>query len=199
MILALMKEKNVSAFQLTKEIGLTNGLISQWKSKKQKPSVANLQKIGDYFGVSVDYLLGKTDPTTPRSSPVRSIIPVIGTVRAGEPIFAEENIIGYEFSDVANPEEYFFLSVTGDSMINAGIKDGSKVLVHKQDCAEDGQIVVCLVDGDEATLKRFRRSGDTVMLIPENPAYTPILLSCADFDNNYAKIIGVAKKVLSDL
>ena len=131
--------------------------------------------------------------------PVGKPIPVLGVIRAGVPILAEDHIIGYEFADVSHPEEYFFLQVSGDSMINAGILPGSKVLIHQQDCAEDGQIVACIVNGDEATLKRFKCKGDVVLLMPENPTYEPILVSCREFESGYARILGVAKKVLSDL
>lgn len=132
-------------------------------------------------------------------SPVGGMVPVVGVIRAGVPLLAEENISGYEFADVKDPENYFYLTVTGDSMINARIFAGSKVLVRKQNCAENGQIVVCRVNGEEATLKRFKQKGDTVLLLPENPAYEPLIISYRDFETGYAEIMGVAKKVLSDL
>lgn len=126
-------------------------------------------------------------------------VPIYGVIRAGAPLLAQEHIIGYEFTDVRNPEEYFYLKVVGDSMINAGISNGSKVLVHKQNYAEDGQIVVCLVNGDEATLKRYKDKGDMLLLMPENNAYEPIIVPKKDFGSGYAHILGVAKKVVSDL
>ena len=84
-------------------------------------------------------------------------------------------------------------------MINAGILPGSKVLIHQQNYADDGQIVACMVNGDEATLKRFKRKGDVILLMPENSSYEPIIVSYKEFETGYAKILGVAKKVLSDL
>lgn len=131
-------------------------------------------------------------------------IPIVGTIRAGLPLIAEEFLEGWAYSPIKNTGneiEYFYLRVTGDSMIGAGIEEGSLVLIHKQPYAENGQIVACMVNEEDATLKRFRQQGNTVMLIPENPKYDPIVLSASDFDPDYgtASIIGVAKQVTIDL
>lgn len=122
-------------------------------------------------------------------------IPIIGSIPAGVPVLAEENIEGYDYADVPETGEYFFLRVKGDSMINANIFDGSLVLVKSQPCAENGQIVVCLINGDEATLKRYYQQKDMVILKPENPDYQPIIVSCNEFENGYARILGIAVEV----
>ena len=118
--------------------------------------------------------------------------PIVGAIPAGYPALAFENVEGY--APIAQPdsENYFFLRVRGDSMINAGIVSGDLVLIRKQDWADDGQIVACRVNGDEATLKRFKRQGDTVLLLPENPAYDPRIVPVSDFDRGDARIVGVA-------
>lgn len=90
-----------------------------------------------------------------------------------------EDIEGYAAADVAQPEEYFYLRVTGDSMINAGIRDGDLVLLRRQESAENGQIVACLLDGADATLKRLRVQRDMAILQPENPAYEPRIIPSA--------------------
>jgi|SRR5947209_1286322 len=102
-------------------------------------------------------------------------IPVVGNVAAGSPILAEQNIEDHVLlsSELAK-EGYFLLRVRGDSMVNAGILDNDLVLVRPQHEATNGSIVVALVDGD-ATVKRFERSNGHVKLIPENPAYEPIV------------------------
>jgi len=160
--------------------------------------IDRIEKLSEILQVPIQYLMGWDNVYENYPMP-SCAVPVVGSIPAGLPILAEENIIGYEFADVSRPEDYFYLRVKGDSMVNAGINNGSLVLVHKQDSAEDGQIVVCLLNGDEATLKRFRKSGNTVMLIPENPAYAPILVPVSDFESGYARILGVAKKVLNEL
>ena len=111
-------------------------------------------------------------------------IPVVGVVTAGVPILAVENQEGTMAWE--GDSECFALRVRGDSMINAGILDGDKVVVRPQQTADDGQIVVALI-GDEATCKRLSLK-DGVWLLPENPAFEPI-------DGTEAEIIGVVKAV----
>ncbi len=126
-------------------------------------------------------------------------VPVFNGIAAGAPIIAEENIVDYYPATVRHPDEYFALIVRGDSMINAGIPNGSRVLIHMQNYAENGQIVACRVNGNEATLKRFRKSGDTVVLFPENPVYEPIIVPASEFGNGNAEILGIVKQIIIDL
>ena len=113
-------------------------------------------------------------------------IPVVGVVTAGVPILAVENIEGYIPWD--GERGCYALRVRGDSMINAGILDGDKVVVRPQQTADNGEIVVALLD-DSATVKCFRRVGSTIWLMPENPAYDPI-------DGTEAQILGKVKAVI---
>ena len=113
-------------------------------------------------------------------------IPVVGVVTAGVPILAVENIEGYIPWD--GERGCYALRVRGDSMINAGILDGDKVVVRPQQTADNGEIVVALLD-DSATVKRFRRVGSTIWLMPENPAYDPI-------DGTETQILGKVKAVI---
>ena len=110
-------------------------------------------------------------------------IPVIGVVTAGVPILAFENQEGTMPWD--GEPGCFALRVRGDSMINAGILSGDKVVVRPQQTADDGQIVVARI-GDEATVKRLSRKNGQVWLMPENDAYEPI-------DGSEAEIIGIVK------
>jgi repressor LexA len=113
-------------------------------------------------------------------------IPVVGTVRAGQPILAVEQIVDYLSWDGA--PDCFALRVRGDSMEGAAILEGDLVVVQPQPNAENGEIVVALL-GEEATVKRLRRTGNEVWLLPENPAYAPI-------DGREASIIGKVKAVI---
>ena len=106
---------------------------------------------------------------------------------------------GYAAADVPNPDEHFYLRVIGDSMINAGIHNGDLVLLRQQSTAENGQIVACLLNGEDATLKRFRAQKGMVILQPENPAYEPRIIPMSDFDNGLARIVGVAVKLVRNL
>ena len=115
-------------------------------------------------------------------------IPVIGVVTAGIPILAVENIEGYIPWD--GESGCFALRVRGDSMIGAGILDGDKVVVRPQQSAENGEIVVALLE-DSATVKRLKKKGAEVWLMPENPAYDPI-------DGRAASILGKVKAVIRE-
>ena len=128
----------------------------------------------------------KRDPTKPRAMFVRrdaeeaaapeprprvEALPLIGSVAAGAPRLAEQDVEDW----VSTPfEGDFVLRVTGDSMINAGILDGDLVVVRRASTADDGEIVVAQIE-DEATVKRLRRVGGRVELLPENDAYSPIV------------------------
>ena len=115
-------------------------------------------------------------------------IPVVGVVTAGLPILAVENQEG-TMAWEGDPG-CFALRVRGESMINAGILDGDKVVVRPQQAADDGQIVVARI-GDEATVKRLSFKNGEVWLLPENPAFDPI-------DGSEAEIIGIVKGVFRE-
>lgn len=115
-------------------------------------------------------------------------IPVVGVVTAGMPILAVENQEGTMAWD--GDPACFALRVRGDSMMNAGILSGDKVVVRPQSTADDGQIVVARI-GDEATVKRLSRKNGQVWLLPENPDYKPI-------DGTEAELIGLVKAVIRE-
>ncbi len=129
----------------------------------------------------------RRDPTKPRTIEVTGFtrpskrlidVPLVGRVRAGEPVLAVENIED-TFplpADFIKHDDAFLLQVTGDSMCGAGILDGDTVLVRPQETAENGDIVVALL-GDEATVKRFYHEKNHVRLQPENPRMEPIIAS----------------------
>ncbi len=116
-------------------------------------------------------------------------IPVVGDVTAGVPILAHENIEEYLTlpRSIATHEESFVLNVKGESMIGAGILNGDKIIVRKQNWAQNGDIVVALIE-DEATVKTFYIDDDHIRLQPENDAYEPILVREV---NILGKVIGV--------
>jgi repressor LexA len=109
-------------------------------------------------------------------------VPLLGRVAAGAPILAEENVEEVLYLDgfVAQHRDLFALRVAGDSMQNAGILDGDIVVVRSQSDAKNGDIVVALLD-EEVTVKRFHQSDEGVVLLPENTAYDPIILSPTHF------------------
>ena len=148
----------------------------------------------------------RRDPTKPRAIiPLDMIndsqiisetlaLPVVGDIAAGTPILAEQNIENYlpvpvDFVGAGN---HYILRVKGDSMIEAGILDGDYVLVAKQNTARNGDIVVAMVDNDEATVKRFYHEGDHVRLQPENSSMEPFIVKEVLI---LGKVIGVFRRI----
>ncbi len=129
-----------------------------------------------------------------RHEPSETIeIPIIGRVAAGQPILAEENIEGtfnIQSSLINGKANCFALKVKGDSMINAGIFEGDVVIINPQKDANNGEIIVAMID-NEATLKRFERKKDSISLIPENDNYTPISINKDDNFSIIGKALGV--------
>lgn len=101
------------------------------------------------------------------------LIPLLGSVVAGIPIEAQEDLEGYIYISYRPKEEYFAVRVHGDSMINKGITEGSILVVHKQECAENGEVVVAMLN-KEQTVKTFKLVGGNIFLMPENTRYDPI-------------------------
>ena len=127
-------------------------------------------------GVSVGLVPEETDPRANQ-------VPIVGNVAAGSPILAQECVEDYLIFDTQGLSgEHFALKVRGESMLNAGILPGDLVVVHRQQEARNGEIVVALFE-DEATVKTYQRRDGQVWLLPENPDYEPI-------DGTYAEIIG---------
>lgn len=188
-ILNLIEKNNLSYGELSRITKIPKSALQRYATGQTTNIPLNrIESIADALHVSSKHILGWDDKKDHASNeiPISGVVPILGVIPADVPIFSEENIEGYMPVTVHHPEEYFCLRVHGTSMINAGIPDGATVLVHQQDCADNGQIVACRVNGDEATLKRFKQVKGTVVLLPENPSFQPILVKCADFESGGA-------------
>ncbi len=197
---ALLKNYNTTVYRVSKETGIAQSTFSDWKRGRSTPKADKLKKIADYFGIDIGEMIYQSSmPASELSQGKRpqgkQIVPIIGEIRAGLPIITNEAVIGYEYADIDDSEDYFYLKVRGDSMKNIGMVEDSLVLFHKQQYADNGNIVACLVGGDSATVKRFHRDHKKVFLLPENDEYAPIELSTDDFESGEARILGVAVEV----
>lgn len=193
----LLNAHHVSVYQVSKATGISASTFSDWKNRRSTPKADKLARIADFFSISLDELMGTAEgrrnaEATYKNLRANKLVPVIGVIRAGAPIVTNETLLGREFADVSDTEDYFYLVVCGDSMKNCGIVDGTYVLFHKQQYAENGDIVACLVDGESATVKRFHKQNHRIVLKPENEAYSPITLTPEDFEIGRARILGVA-------
>ncbi|MDQ4006267.1 MAG: transcriptional repressor LexA [Actinomycetota bacterium] len=160
-----------------REIGEAVGPTS---SSSVHAQLANLQRKGMLRKDAARPRAIEVAGTRPRGSGSVTI-PLVGRIAAGAPILADEHVDEYIAvpDSFATDEEHFALRVAGDSMVGAGILDRDIVVVRRQDVAEDGSIVAALMPGpgeDEATVKRLKRRGSRITLIPENPAIQPFEL-----------------------
>ncbi len=122
-----------------------------------------------------------------------SFLPLMGRIAAGHPVEAVENPETLSLTDFTGNKDVFVLQVKGDSMIDDHIMEGDYILVEKRDQARDGEIVVALVDGQDATLKRFYREGEQVRLQPANAALQPIYLPAGQVSVQ-GKVIGILRR-----
>lgn len=166
----LRKEKELSQSDVGNILGITSQAVGLYERGKRDIPTECLLKLSSYFNVSVDYILGKTNSKVTNNNTKFYMTPVYGKISAGQPNWAEEELEGYipvdpNLMGIINPEECFFLKVNGESM-NKLVANGSYALIHKQDIVEDGEIAVVLVNDFEATLKKFSKQGDFIVLEP---------------------------------
>ena len=191
----LRLQKGMSQEELGKKVGVQKAAINKY----EKGIVVNLKRstiasLASALDVTPIYLMGLDEEQLPSNAiPYTAAhkAPIVGSIPAGYPVLAFTDIEGYADIPYSDEENYFFLRVNGESMKNAGINTGDLVLIRRQKCAEDGQVVAARVNGDEATLKRYKRQGDNVLLIPENPDFEPRIVPVKDFETGDAQIIGV--------
>ena len=187
----LRAEKKVSQQTVAEYIGVTKQAYSLYELGKRNPDNDMLYKISEYFDVSIDYLLGKSSIKNFSTLGKGIKIPVLGKVQAGIPVEAIEDIIDYEeiTPEMSAKGEYFGLVVRGDSM-EPKFSEGDVVIVRKQSNAETGDIVIALVNGDEATIKKLKKIKDGMMLVPLNPAFDTMFYDKDDIKNKPVTIIG---------
>lgn len=191
----LRNERGISQRQLAEFLKVAPSTISMYENGQREPNFEVLESLADFFNVDLNYLLGKTNKTTKiilDSKFSKGIkIPVLGTVPAGIPITAVEDIIDYEEIPKSweNQGEFFGLKIKGDSMYPT-LENGDVVIVKKQSTADNGDTVIVMVNGDDATCKRYERSDTGIMLIPNNNAYAPAFYTNKEIETLPLTIIG---------
>lgn len=193
----LTQEELAKALNAKHGTKFNKGMISKWENDKEEPRIDSVRYIADFFNVSLDEILGLKDNEVNVYEVVENDfsnivnLPIVGTIAAGQPILAEQNIEGYMpiLSSFLNKhKEYFYLKVKGDSM-NLEFPDGSYVLVERTSEVENGSISVVLVNGYEATVKKVSINDNIITLIPmsSDPSYQPQIY---DMTKDEVKIIG---------
>lgn len=196
----LREELGKSKAQVARELQIPYTTFVNYENEAREPNSEVLIMIANYFHVSVDYLICRTENRHGNSLPVSNLVPlkhiikvpIIGRIACGSPILAEQNYEGQTFCpDEVNAD--FALRCQGDSMIDANIQDGDIVFIKDTPEVENGEIAAVVV-GEEATLKKVYYHGDTVTLIPANSSYEPMVFKKDEI--NDIRICGKAVAVL---
>ena len=171
--------------------GVAQTTVAGWEGGKREPSYDTTARLADFFHVTVDYLLGRDSSLVPPAARKGIRIPVLGSVRAGIPVEAIEEVLDYEeiTPELAAGGSFIALKVKGDSMA-PGILDGDVVIVRQQEDAETGDTVVVLVNGDDATVKKIKKRPEGLMLIPANANYEPMFYTQAEVGSLPVRIVG---------
>lgn len=199
----LREELGLRQSDLADKLSISPSAVGMYERNARQPNNDLIIKLAKFFNVSTDYLLGNSDIRNESNvfpiadTPVR--VPVVGKISAGKPILAQENIEGYEFapsSQIKEGQTYFYLRVQGDSM-NLKFNDGDIVLVQKQDYLENNEIGVFIVNGYDATVKKYKRENNLIILEPmsNNPNNTVQIYNENDDFHIIGKVISYQGKV----
>lgn len=199
LIMNRLKELRLSRKKLYQKdiadyLGIAISTYSNWENNKYEIDNENLFKLAAYYNVSIDYILGGDSKIKQNKEHYEEIeikehhlIPLLGSVVAGIPIESQEDIEGYIYIDQRPTSDYFALRVNGQSMKNV-IPDKSIIIVRKQETADNGDIIVAMLNGEQ-TVKRFKRYGDIILLSPENQSFDNIPVTPADDFHILGKVV----------
>lgn len=185
------KAKGLTQTEVSRIIGISQNGYSDWETGKNRVDAVSLNRLAELYGVSVDYLLGSSE--VPTNNVLR--IPVLGSVPAGVPLEAIEDIIDWEElpqSMASGGREYFALEVKGDSMWPDYLP-GDVVIVRKQPTCDSGEDCVVYVNGYDATLKQVRLNAEdhSLTIVPRNPSYPPRTFTAEEIQSLPVTIAGV--------
>ena len=193
----LLAKYDKSQTEVANAIGVKITAFNNWCAGVAMPRMGKVQMLAEYFGVKVTEIIDEYIPENIMNKyrPTRAI-PILGSISAGLPLYADEHIEGYMAMELPMDGEFFALKVKGDSMNAARIMDGDIIVVRKQDVVENNDIAVVLVNGDEATVKRFQQNENTVTLVPQsfNPVHQ---MQIYDIKQTKVRVLGkVVKNVV---
>lgn len=191
-------------------IGVSDKIVSQWRVGTTRSYRSRIATIAEALGTTTEYLLtgngpkqkravSESDTALPKGAEHIDLgtfhrIPILGRISAGLPLYAEQHIEGYTVTDLNGQAEYFALTVHGDSMNALGINDSYRIIVRRQDQVDNGEVAVVMVGDEDATVKRFYATGNTVTLMPQstNLEHQPQIY---DTTETKVRVIGKVVKV----
>ena len=201
----LRTQNGLSASELADKIGLSRSALSMVENGHRGVSTIMAKKIADLFNVSIDYILGNTDdPTPPKKIEIKDKInlkenvvafvgrvPILGRVAAGKPVPAIQEALGW--MDIPAPYKKlgidFALVIDGDSM-SPRLNKGDLALIHMQNDAENGEIAIVIINGNDGVCKQFFKKESSVVLHSINPEYDDIIIPAEQWDEE-CKVVGV--------
>lgn len=201
-IYLLRTENHLTQSEFAKIAGATDKAVSSWEKGTRSPKLQYTKPICEHFGIDLHEFIDESNDIYKPGLPPNAIsidltsqhrIPILGRIAAGLPLYAEQNIEGYTLTDLNGGAEYFALRVSGDSMNAARIEDGDLIIVRRQDEVENGELAVVMVGDDDATVKRFYATKDTVTLMPQsrNPEHQPQIY---DLKKTKIRVLGLVVK-----
>lgn len=199
----LRESKHLTQAELARTVGVVRSAMCQYENGTRQIPDATKLFLADYFGVSVDYLLGRTETSEPGIPNYRNVyplepyikLPIFGEIRAGTPVNMEQGETGeWEYADASFGDgQHFMLRVNGNSM-SPTIPDGSIAIIRVQNYAEPRQIVAFAMDGDYATLKRYYPQPDgSILLRGDNPEADSYLITKDQIMSGEAHILGIVR------
>ena len=189
-----INKKNRS--DVCRDLDIPYSTFTDWCNANIYPRIDKIEMLANYFDIKKSDLVENKEKLDMIGNPVVSI-PVLGTVKAGYDYLAQENWIGtvdVETSLVGNGKDYFALKVHGNSMSPALIEDDI-VIIKKQNDFENGDIVVAIINGDEATIKKGKKSDSSILLQPLNPSYEPLIFTYDEMKTIPVEIVGIVKQL----
>lgn len=185
------KALSLTMFEVAQKVGVSEATVSRWESG----DIANMRRdkiaaLASALQVPTSYIMGNSEDGSANTHHSLKI-PVLGQVVAGVPLEAVQNILDYEeiTEDMANTGEFFALQIKGDSMLPR-MQDGDVVIVRQQSDVESGQIAIVLVNGDEATCKKYIKHENGISLVSFNPAYAPMFFPAEEVEKKPVQVIG---------
>lgn len=180
----LRDQYNIKQIDLCKQLNVSQGTLSVWENGIYEPNITALKLMSEIFNCSIDYILGQEIKNAPDISeafdtkPYNFGVPVrfVGSIKCGPGGLAFQEDKGFRYADVANPDDYIFLLVKGDSM-EPDIREGSLALIRLQPEVPNGKVAAVIINGNEGMLKRINTQNGVVVLESFNPNHPAIILS----------------------
>lgn len=200
MLRQLRTRENLSQSELADKLGVAKSTISMYEVGRREPDFITLEAIADFFNVDMNYLLGKPGSENQKYYSKSNTIHIFSRITAktlqndvGDIVDAIDDL--EEISDILSSDgEYFGLKISNDSM-EPRISEGDIVIARRQSDAEDGDLVIATVNGDNAMCKRLKKYSDGIALLSSNPRYEPLYFSRKEVEEKPVRIIGKVKEL----